>query len=203
MARPIVIGITGGIASGKSTIMAFLRDLGFVTIDADKTGHSIYRVDSEGYRAVVARFGVGIIDPATREIMRPELARIVFSDPSAMADLERLTHPLILDQVHASIADAAAQRKDSAVEAIQLFSSGLAAYCDETWLVCVPPAAAIQRLIETRGLNQDDAAARIEAQHDLLADAAKRADWAIDGTADLTEIAEKINERVERLRTKR
>ena len=203
MARPIVSGITGGIASGKSTVLAFLRDWGFVTIDADKTGHSIYQVDSEGYRAVVARFGVGIIDPATREIMRPELARIVFSDPSAMADLERLTHPLILDQVHASITDAAAQGKDSAVEAIQLFSSGLAAHCDETWLVRVPPATAVRRLVETRGLSYDDAAARIEAQLDLLADAAQRADWEIDGTADLTEIAERISERVERLRAKR
>lgn len=204
MARPIVIGITGGIASGKSTILACLREsFGFVTLDADKTGHAVYQVDSAGYRAVVARFGVEIVDPATREIMRPELARIVFADPNAMADLERLTHPLILAQLYAEIEDAAASGRDTAIEAIRLFSSGLVERCDEVWFVRVPADVAVDRLARTRGLTRGEALARIEAQQALLADADLRADWRIDGTSDLTEIAGNVGERLDQLRMNR
>ncbi|MCK5641646.1 MAG: dephospho-CoA kinase, partial [Gammaproteobacteria bacterium] len=90
----IVIGLTGGIASGKSTVSQMLSELGATVIDADKVGHEAFRPHSDAWRDLVATFGSGILGQ-NEEIDRGKLADIVFNDPKALEQLNRIMHPLM------------------------------------------------------------------------------------------------------------
>ena len=116
--------------------------------------------------AVIARFGDGVraVDGG---LDRPALARIVFSDPAALADLEAIVHPAVRVQIVADLSDAEADGAPAVVvEAIKLVEGGLAALCDEVWLVTCEPTEQRSRLLE-RGSSEDDADRRIAAQGDL------------------------------------
>ena len=89
-----VVGLTGGIGSGKSTVSKFLADLGAIIIDADRVGHQAFEPDTEAYRQVVAAFGPRILTPVG-EIDRHKLGSIVFADPKARDRLNRIMHPRI------------------------------------------------------------------------------------------------------------
>src|SRR5512145_1043887 len=106
MAAPIV-GLTGGIGAGKSTVAAILAELGARVIDADRIGHEVYRPGSEGFRRVVGAFGPGIV-AADGTIDRRALGAIVFGDPAALARLNALVHPLIAEELSRRIAEARA-----------------------------------------------------------------------------------------------
>src|SRR5947209_4390534 len=95
----IVIGLTGGIASGKSSITQALAARGAAVIDADKVGNDVYRPDTDGWRQVVETFGNGVLTPAG-EIDRKALGAIVFADPAELGKLERIVWP----QIHGAIA---------------------------------------------------------------------------------------------------
>jgi len=90
----IIIGLTGGIASGKSAVSQMLSELGAVVIDADKVGHEAFRPHSDAWRKVVSAFGSGIVGQ-NDEIDRGKLADIVFNDPKALDQLNRIMHPLM------------------------------------------------------------------------------------------------------------
>lgn len=205
-AKQPVIGITGGIASGKSTVLSRLEQLGFFVIDADKVGHDILKRGGRAFSAVLNRFGNDILEtgaqPDSAEIDRKKLGRIVFSDPGTLRDLEAITHPLIVAEIHDRIANA---HTPVAIEAVKLIESDLVALCDEVWIVSVPPTVAIQRLIETREMRAEDAAARIDAQSSLIAcspDTAPHAHLNIDGTLTLEQIFDDIDERVRHISRK-
>jgi dephospho-CoA kinase len=159
------IGITGPIGCGKSTVAAMLVEHGAVVIDADQAVRAAY----EGVavrEAVVARFGDGVAR-ADGSIDRTALARIVFSDPRALRDLEAIVHPAVRPTILAGI-DAAEARGARAVvvEAIKLVEGGLAELCDEVWLVTCDPPVQRGRLRE-RGVADDDAERRIASQRHL------------------------------------
>ena len=97
-----VIGLIGGIGSGKSSVSAILNSLGVEVIDADKVGHEAYTPNSEGWRKVISVFGQDIVGPEN-EIDRKKLGGIVFSDPSEMEKLNKLMHPIIHDLVEEKI----------------------------------------------------------------------------------------------------
>lgn len=170
-----VIGLTGGIGCGKSTVAGMLREHGVATIDADEVARAIRDGDPEAGAAIEARFG-------TREAS--VLAGIVFQDPAALADLEAIIHPRVRSRVRATLGELAAAGTEAAVvEAIKLLESPLRAECDQVWIVTCHPEDALARLAE-RGMTEVDARNRMARQ---ASDETFRAaaDVVIDGSASI------------------
>ena len=185
MRAPRVIGLTGGIGSGKSTVSGMLADLGARVVDADKIGHFVYRPGSEGFRAVVDAFGRGVI-AADGTIDRARLGAVVFSDPEARARLNAIVHPLIGAELAARIAAARDHGYDGpvVVEAAILIEAGWRAIVDQLWVVSVKRETAIARVVGSRNLSRADVERRIDTQ---LSDAERRrqADVVIENDGDL------------------
>jgi dephospho-CoA kinase len=167
--RAVRIGITGPIACGKTTVARWLGErAGVVVIDADQVARDVLNRGEPAFDAVIARFG--------REFLRPDgaldraaLGRLVFADPAALHDLESIVHPAVRPRILAAIAvadDAGATAL--VIEAIKLVEGGLAADCDEVWLVTCEPDVQRTRLID-RGTPPGDAAQRVAVQGDLTA----------------------------------
>ena len=169
-----LFGLTGGIASGKSTVAARLRAHGVPVIDADELAREVVAPGTEGLRAIVEAFGEGVIDPAGA-LDRKALARIVFADDAARRQLNAITHPRI-GQRTADLADDL-RRKGEALgcyEAALLVENGIADMFRPLVVVSCPEAVQIAR-VQAR----DDALARIKAQKPLAAKVAV-ADFVID-----------------------
>jgi dephospho-CoA kinase len=177
-ARPIRIGLTGPIGCGKSTVARWLGARGAVVIDADAVAREATAPGQAGHDAVLARFG-DAVRAADGTLDRAALARIVFSDPAALRELEAIVHPLARPRILAAI-DAAAgtQAPAVAIEAIKLVEGGLAELCDVVWWVTCHEQRA--RLI-ARGMDPADADRRIAA-HAGMADRVRAA------RADLVEV---------------
>lgn len=162
----MIIGVTGGIASGKSEVCRILQRNGFVYIDADIVAHDILEIP-EVIGEVTAAFGNEILSAENDKrsnlfIDRKKLGKIVFSDNEKMNILEKITHPWICKEIQSMI------NKNSdnnyVIEAIEIVSSGLIQICDELWVVHAEPEQQIRRLMENRHLSYEDAYARIKLQ---------------------------------------
>ena len=162
-----VIGLTGGIAAGKSTVSERLGTLGAHVIDADRVGHRVLmREGGEAYEGVVAAFGTEILDESG-EIARPRLGRLVFADPARLAELNRLTHPPMRERMRREIEEVRAQPSPPpfiVLDAAVLFEAGWDVLCDEVWTVSTAPERALERLVARNRLSPEAARARIEAQ---------------------------------------
>jgi dephospho-CoA kinase len=184
MASAPVVGLTGGIGSGKSTVARMLAELGATVVDADKIGHEVYRPGAEAYAAVVDAFGRGIVAP-DGTVDRRALGAIVFADPGALARLNALVHPAIGREILRRIETArAAGDAPIVVEAAIMIEAGWR-FFDRIWAVIAPREAAIARVVAERGLGAEDVERRMGAQ---LSDAERRrvADLVIenDGTRE-------------------
>jgi dephospho-CoA kinase len=158
-----VIGLTGGIGSGKSEIAGFLKELGAGVIDADKVGHEIFNRGTPCWQKMVETFGKEICD-SEGNIDRKILARIVFKDQEAMVKLNQITHPMILDEINVRLKKLKELGyKVAIVEAALLIEAGWAPYMDQVWLSLSPKDLTLRRLLN-RGLKEDEAKARIAAQ---------------------------------------
>jgi dephospho-CoA kinase len=188
--RPYVIGVTGNIACGKSLVLEMLRDLGADTVDADRLYHELIAPGLPLWSELRGRYGDTIV-AANGEIDRRALGRIVFSDPDALADLDRITHPAVitaaLERIHASKSDVVA------VDAVKLVQSGMADFCDQVWLVECAPRIQLARLIDRNGLSEEEAASRIAAQP-ALDPARKRADLTIDNGGTIADTRRQVEE---------
>jgi dephospho-CoA kinase len=156
-----VIGLTGPIGAGKSTVAAMLRELGAKVLDADAIAHDEQSRGTVGYSAIVQTFGTKILGE-DKEIDRRRLANEVFGDPAKLARLERILHPRVV----ARILEARNMLKDGdvlVVEAIKLLESGLRTICDEIWVVVAPRDELLRRL-EARGLPRAEAELRLASQ---------------------------------------
>ena len=164
---PPVVGLTGGIAAGKSTVSERLGALGAHVIDADRVGHRILlREGGEAYAPVVSAFGTGILDE-TEEIVRPRLGRLVFPYPARLAALNRLTHPPMAARMRREIVAVRARPSPPpfiVLDAAVLFEAGWDALCDEVWTVSTQPERALERLVACNRLSPEAARARIDAQ---------------------------------------
>ena len=161
------IGITGPIGCGKSTVAGWLGALGARVVDADEVARAVTAPGEPTVAAIVERFGPDAAGP-DGGLDRAALGRIVFADPSALADLEAIVHPAVRPRILAALEAAAADRAPAVVvEAIKLVEGGLAGLCDEVWLVTCDPVVQRERLLG-RGTGDDDAERRIAAQGDLV-----------------------------------
>jgi dephospho-CoA kinase len=187
-----VIGLTGNIGCGKSTVAGMLRDAGAATIDADEVAREIRHNDADARAAIERRFGT--YDAA-------ELGAIVFNDPEALSDLEAILHPLVRGAIRARLAELEQGGIDvAAVEVIKLLESPLADACDAIWVVRCDEADALRRLAQTRGMDEEDARRRIgsqSSQEDKIA----AADVVIDGSADLEETRRQVERSLAALRS--
>lgn len=156
------IGLTGGIASGKSTVAARLAERGAVIIDADQLAREVVAPRTEGLRAVVARFGEQLLTD-DGQLDRPALGRIVFGDAAARADLEAIIHPAVRSRAAAL---AAAAPADAVVVHVipLLVETGQHQAFDQVWVVDVAPQIQLRRIQQRDGLSAAEAAARLAAQ---------------------------------------
>jgi dephospho-CoA kinase len=186
-----VIGLTGGIGSGKSTVSRFLAELGAVIIDADKIGHQVLETDSEARRQVVVAFGKKVLTPEGH-INRKKLGKLVFKEREALSRLNRIMHPRIYDAIKAQLEQHRKQGADMVViEAPLLIEAGLATMVDEVWVTVAPQATVLERL-EQVGMSGTEAMARIGSQ--LPAEErSKHADVVIDTDCSLDELKGKVS----------
>lgn len=164
------IGITGPIGCGKSTVGAWLERLGGVHIDADEVTREATSEDATVLAGIRAWFGEDVVGP-DGTLDRAALAAVVFADANRLRDLEAIVHPAVHRRLLASLdAAAAAGAPFVALEAIKLVEAGLAAFCDEVWIVACRPETQRERLA-AKGMPTDDAERRIAAQGADLGDA--------------------------------
>ena len=157
----VLIGLTGNIATGKSEVARMLVELGAHVIDADQVAHDVMRPGGSAYGAVVAAFGPQIL-AADGTIDRGKLGAIVFRDPVALQWLEAAVHPATIVEVGRRIAQAPEQV--IVVEAIKLIEAGMHRLYDALWVVTAPRSLQIARLVARRGLTEEEAALRVDAQ---------------------------------------
>jgi dephospho-CoA kinase len=161
----IVAGLTGGIASGKSTVTAYLKSNGAVIIDADQIARQVARKGEPGHRRIVEVFGESIVLP-NGEIDRRRLGDIIFEDPRQKKRLEEIVHPLVLHETARRIAEIETREPDAVVilDVPLLFESGMDKDLTEIIVVYVPEQIQIRRLIDRDGYSRNEALARVRSQ---------------------------------------
>ncbi len=160
--RTVRIGVTGPIGCGKSQVVRWLAALGVHVVDADQEARAVTSPGHPVHDLVLRRWPAAAAPDGTLD--RKALGRIVFADPEALRELERIVHPAVRPRIVARIEAAEAAGAPAVViEAIKLVESGLANQCDEVWLVTCNPKVQLQRLIE-RGVSPDEADQRMTAQ---------------------------------------
>lgn len=156
------VALTGGVASGKSTVAALLRDLGAVIIDSDRIAHEVVAAGTPGLAQVVDRFGPEVLT-ADGELDRPAVAEVVFSDEDARHDLEGIIHPLVFEESARQEAQAPAEAL--VVHDIPLLAeSGRVEDFDVVLVVDAPVETQVARMVDDRGWTREEAESRIAAQ---------------------------------------
>ncbi len=170
MADLYLIGMTGNIACGKSTVLAMLREQGAAVIDADQVTHRLQQPGTPVYDAIVRAFGKDIVLEPGGPIDRKKLGGIVFTDRARLRELEQIVHPAVRAEIQQWLAArhehaaSAPSRQIAVIDAIKLLESGWQALCQAVWVVTCPPEQQARRLMETRGMSAEEAQVRIAAQ---------------------------------------
>lgn len=193
--RPLVIGLTGPIAAGKSQVSAFLAEMGAEVIDADAVYRELIAPPSPLLDRVVDRFGPGILD-TSGALDRAALGKIVFSNPQELAALEAMTHPAVIKEVRDRIAKSAAAVVVN--EAIRLVESGMVNDVDVRWLVDADPEVRLQRLMARSSLDEETARARLVVSQPSVPDGLTF-DEVIDNSGSLEETRAVVRRAWERL----
>ncbi len=182
-----IIGLTGGIASGKSTVSRILKDLGAIIIDADETAHSVVEPNKPAWRDIVSNFGQEILNP-DMTINRERLGEIVFLDPEQLDLLNHITHPRIMESFKGDFQRIKANSPDAIVvlEVPLLYETFMERMCDEVWVVWVDRETQLKRLVERNNYSQEEAIRRIDSQISLD-EKARRADLVIDNRGTVEE----------------
>tara|TARA_Y100000590_G_scaffold263128_1_gene295250 strand:+ start:3078 stop:3680 length:603 start_codon:yes stop_codon:yes gene_type:complete len=184
----LVIGLTGGIASGKTTVSEQLDGLGAEIINADLVGHQVYLPGTDAYKDIIDTWGEDLADPDTKEIIRQKLGGIVFSDPEHLKTLNSITWPRIYDMVDQILDDHRSNDvKVAVLEAAILIEADWTALVDEVWVTAVPVEVASARLQKRNNLTEEQALLRISSQISNEERAAT-ADVVIDTTPSLEQV---------------
>jgi dephospho-CoA kinase len=161
-----VIGLTGGIASGKTLVSKILTDLGAYIINADLIGHQIYLPGKEAWKDIKATFGPDILKP-DQTVDRAKLGAIVFQDKEALNKLNQITHPRMIEEIQREIARQRKERNDQGhifLEAAILIEANWLFLVDKVWLIITDKEIAIQRLQRDRNLTREEAEKRLASQ---------------------------------------
>lgn len=192
-----VIGITGGIGSGKSMITAALREKGYPVIDADQVSRELVEPGSPGLAAIVEGFGPEYLDESGC-LDRKKMGARVFSDPHALEILNGILHPLLRRSLKER-AEALAGREETVkkgflfIDAAILIEAGMADLVEEIWLVYADPEVQIARIQERDGFTREEALARIRAQMPLE-EKKKRAHRVLDNNGSREKTLEQLEE---------
>ncbi len=186
-----IYGLTGGIASGKSTVARLLREHGAHVVDADLLARAVVAPGSEALQEIEVRFGPQMLLPSG-ELDRKALGAVVFADPSARTELDAITHPRIAQAGHDAMAALAQQGESLAFyEAALLVENNLQHDMDGLIVVAIPRDVQLQRLQARDEIDLDEARARLEAQLPL-ADKLRVADFVIDNMGSESDTAEQV-----------
>jgi len=160
-----VIGLTGGIGTGKSTVTQMLAELGAAVVEADTVGHQIYLPDLPAWREIVDTFGAEVLNP-DRSINRQALGKRVFADPEALRTLNRIVHPKMFDRMRELIEELQGRggMRAIVVEAAILIEANWTPLVDYVWVVIASEAVVTERLAKQRNLPPDQVRARLAAQ---------------------------------------
>lgn len=180
-------GLTGGIASGKSTVAAMFAELGAWIIDADKVGHELLGSSHSTYQEILHYFGDEILD-STGEIDRRQLGALVFADAEKLKALNAILHPGIIAHVDELAAEYAAAHPGSVilVDAALIFEAGIGASFHKVIVAWCRPEQQVERLMAKTGYAQEEAGRRIAAQMPAE-EKRRRADFVIDCSGTLAE----------------
>jgi dephospho-CoA kinase len=193
------VGLTGGVASGKSSVSAILRELGAVVIDADQLAREVVEKGTPGLERVVQAFGPEVLT-AGGDLDRAKVGSIVFADEDQRRILESIVHPLVFERIVAL--EEAASEADLVVHDIPLLAeSGRADTFDAVIVVDAPAEVQVERMVRDRGWTREEAEARIAAQagrDDRLAIAT----YVIDNTGTHDDLRRKVTEVAAELRSK-
>ena len=188
-----VIGLTGGIGSGKSTVSQLLLELGAVILDADKVGHEAYQPGTEVWREVVAAFGREILTPEG-DIDRKRLGGIVFSNPESLARLNQIMHPRMFEMMKVQLEQYRQQGTEVVVlEAAVLLEANWTPLVDQIWITVASESTVVRRIKERTGLPEEQIRARIRSQLSSE-ERIKHADVVISNDGSLDELKTKVNE---------
>jgi len=163
----VIVGLTGGIGSGKSTVAELLGERGAHVVDADRIAHEVYAPGTVGFDRIVERFGEEIVGE-DGTIDRARLGAIVFRDETALAELNAIVHPLVREEVTRGIAEIIADDPDSVIviEAALMTETGWSGGAGRLWTVVAEPATVADRLVRLRGMDPDEVRRRMAAQTD-------------------------------------
>lgn len=188
----LIVGLTGGYASGKSTVTRMFEELGATIIDADILARKVVEQAKPAWSEIVSHFGEGIL-LENREIDRKALGEIIFSDEKAREKLNEIVHPKVLDEELKSIEETGKRTPDAVVvlSVPLLIESGHYRHCNRIVVVTVDEKIHIQRLMKRDGFNRDEAIRRISTQMPL-SEKVKYADFVIDNSRSIRETGEQV-----------
>ena len=186
-----VIGITGGVGSGKSLVANKLKELyNAELLIADELGHIVTMPGDLGYQKIKERFGEDIIDKEGF-IDRKKLADIIFNDDNARKDINAIVHPEVMSYIEKYISERKDKKGYIILETAIMYETGCDKFCDEVWYVYVPADIRIARLKENRGYSYDKSCAIIKKQKSdnyFI----ERADFVIDNSGSIEELEQKL-----------
>ncbi len=187
----VVIGLTGGPGTGKSTVASMLARRGAAVIEADRLGHQSYAPGTEGWRAVVEAFGQEIVGP-DGAIDRRRLGAIVFSDPEKLHRLNAIIHPIIRRLITEQLEKFRREGvRVVVIEAALLFEAGWDDLVDEVWVTVAPTEVAVARYVARTGLPEEEVRRRVAAQLEA-AEKARRAHRVIDTSGTLVTVERQV-----------
>jgi dephospho-CoA kinase len=184
-----VVGLTGGIGTGKSVVAKILEQRGAVILDADRLGHEVYLPGRPAYDDIVTEFGPGVV-AEDGTIDRKKLGPIVFSSPDNLARLNAITHPRMKEMMRDRLADLdRAGTKVAVLEAALLFDAGWDDLTDEVWVTVVEPQTAAERASDRSGIPVAQVLERIQKAQMASDERIRRSDVIIDTSGSLDDTA--------------
>ena len=188
----ILIGLTGGVATGKSTVAAMFRQCGAVVIDADALAHEVVRPGTPGWREIIRRFGRSILQ-ADQTLNRQALGQIVFGNRAKLRQLEAIIHPRVAREQIRLTREAARKDRQAVVvyDVPLLFEAGIDKRVDKVVVVTADQRTQIARLKKRNGLSRPEALRRIRNQMPL-AKKIRMADYILNGTKDQKSLARDV-----------
>lgn len=192
-----IIGLTGGIASGKSTVGAYLREQGYPVLDADQLVHDLQAPGGRLYEALVGQFGSEILASDGR-LDRPKLAQLIFSSPEHMELSNQLQDQIIREEMTLERDRLLSQHDVIILDIPLLFEKGYETWCDQVWLVVVDEVVQLERLMARNGYSLEEAQKRVAIQMPL-AEKLKLADRVIDNNGTREETYEQVRRLLDKL----